>query len=243
MAHGDQDNETPASPFSSTRFQLSALFLLIVLIAGIAIALFHGGNGTAKGPKQVIVSTNSPTGTSPTSSTGPCSLPTGSQQVPSNSPPTGVSWQVVGSMSAPESPTLGPQHVLNGLDVCFAHSPSGAVLSAINLWAEGTNHAISHAALFHARAVGAPASIPTSGYLDSGGSVQLAGYQITSYSPSQANVEVVIRGSQGALLSILTPLVWSDDDWKYVFPAGGMPAMDKLPGTTVGAPYVSWSDF
>ncbi len=82
MAHGDQDNETPASPFSSTRFQLSALFLLIVLIAGIAIALFHGGNGPAKSQKQVIVSAN----TSTTSSTGPCSLPAGSQQVPSNSP-------------------------------------------------------------------------------------------------------------------------------------------------------------
>ena len=69
MAH-DQDDETPASPFSSTGFQLSALFLLVLLVAGIAIAIFHGGNGTAKGSrKQVIVTANSPSGTSTTSTT------------------------------------------------------------------------------------------------------------------------------------------------------------------------------
>ncbi|MGO9957441.1 MAG: hypothetical protein ACLP50_15975 [Solirubrobacteraceae bacterium] len=243
MAH-DQDDETPASPFSSTGFQLSVLFLLVLVVAGIAIALFHGGNGTAKGnQKQVIVSTNSATGTLTTSSTGPCSLQAGSQQVPSGSPPAGVTWSVVGSMSVPQSPTLGPQHVVNGVDVCFAHNPSGALLAAMNLWAEGTNRAISHAALFQARAVGAPASIPTSGYVNSGGPVQLAGYQITSYSPSQANVEVVLQGAQDALISVLTPLVWKGDDWKYVFPTEGVPAMEKLPGTTLGAPYVSWSNF
>ena len=35
-------------------------------------------------------------------------------------------------------------------------------------------------------------------------------------------------------------MVWQGDDWKYVFPAGGMPAYQLLPDLTG---YVPWTDF
>ncbi len=247
MATREHDNDQPASPWSSTSVQLATLFVLMLLVVGIAIAIFHHGAS----PKTAV--TNHPKGgaqTSPVGTTtsaaanpGSCSLPAGNQGVPSTSPPTGVTWAVVGSMSAPASATLGPQHEVHGVDVCFAHSPSGALLAAIDLWAEGSNQAVSPAVLFQTRAVGAPASLGNDSHLDSNGPVQLAGYQITSYSLSDANIEVVLQGPQGALLSVLTPLVWAHGDWKYIFPAGGVPDMERLAGTTLGAPYVPWSRF
>ncbi len=245
MAHRDQDNETPASPFSSTRFQLSALFLLIVLIAGIAIALFHGGNGTAKSQKQVIVSAN----TSTTSSTGPCSLPAGSQQVPSNSPPAGVSWQVVGSMSVPRSGALGPQHAEDGLNVCFAHSPTGALLAAMNYYAEGTSSTVTARQLAEQLMVNVPqAALAQSGHgapgeLDAGGPVQIAGYKFDSYSPSEATYDIVIQGPKGALASVTTTMIWNGQDWRYSWPTGGDPSMEVLQERTLTAPYVVWSAF
>jgi hypothetical protein len=250
MAH-DQNDETPASPFSSTGFQLSALFLLVLLVAGIAIAIFHGGNGTAKGSrKQVIVSANSPSGTSTTNtSAGPCSLPAGSQQVPSGSPPAGVTWNVVGSMSVPQSGALGPQHTQDGLNVCFAHNPTGALLAAMNYYAEGTSTTVTARQLAEQLMVNVPrAALAQSGNgapgaLDAGGPVQIAGYKFASYSASQATYDVVIQGPKGALASVTTTMIWTGQDWRYSWPTGGDPSMEVLQERTLTAPYVVWSAF
>ncbi len=250
MAH--QDDETPASPFSSTGFQLSALFLLVLVVAGIAIAIFHGGNGTAKRKqKQVIVSANSSTGTSTTSTTGPCSLPAGSKQVPSGSPPAGVSWEVVGSMSVPQSAALGPQHTADGLNVCFAHNPTGALLAAMNYYAEGTSTTVTARQLAEQLSVNVPKALlaqsgnGASGELEqaAGGPVQIAGYKFDSYSPSQATYDVVIQGPKGALESITTTMIWTGQDWRYSWPTGGDPSMEVLQERTLTAPYVVWSAF
>ncbi len=243
MAH-DQDDETPASPFSSTGFQLSALFLLVLVVAGIAIAIFHGGNGTAKGSrKHVIVTANSPSGTSTANTTrGPCSLPAGSQQVPSGSPPAGVTWNAVGSMSAPQSAALGPQRVENGINVCFAHNPSGALVAAMNLIAEGTT-AISERQVFDALSINVPSAVTTEPAIDDSGSgVQIVGYKYDSYSSENAAVDVVVRGPQGGLRADQMTMLWTGDDWKYVFPPSG-PVYSDLDGAQVEAPYVSWSGF
>ncbi len=251
MAH-EQHDETPASPFSSTGFQLSALFLLILLVAGIAIAIFHGGNGTTKANhKQVIVTANSPTATSTTSTTGPCSLPAGSQQVPSGSPPAGVTWNVVGSMSVPQSGPLGPQHTQDGVNVCFAHNPNGALLAAINYYAEGTSATVTGRQLAEQLMVNVPKALlaqsgnGASGELEqaAGGPVQIAGYKFDSYSAPQATYDVVIQGPKGALESITTTMIWTGQDWRYSWPTGGDPSMEVLQERTLTAPYVAWSAF
>ncbi len=243
MAH-EQHDETPASPFSSTGFQVSALFLLVLVVAGIAIAIFHGGNGTAKGNhKQVIVTANSATGTSTTSSTGPCSLPAGSQQVPSETPPIGVTWEQVGAMSAPQSTTLGPQHVENGINVCFADNPAGALLAALDIWAEATG-SVNTQVLWKQRAIDVPQGISNeAGALDSHGSFQIAGYKYVSYSPASAQLVVVLESPKETLLAIQMPMRWVDDDWRFVYPTSGGPVMEQLPSTTLSAPYVQWSEF
>jgi len=65
-----------------------------------------------------------------------CGLPAGAQTVPTVAPL--ARWELVGSMAAPAAPaSIGPQRVLSGVRVCFAHSPLGALYAAVSLWAEG----------------------------------------------------------------------------------------------------------
>ena len=128
---------------------------------------------------------------------------------------------------------------LNGpWETCFARDPAGALLAAMNLWAEGT--AVPPSELFQRLAVGAPANLGSSAQLDAGGPVQFAGYRYDSYTPSEAQVAIVFRGPEGKLLAVVTSMVWRDGDWKYLFPADGVPAMQVI-GDLTG--YVQWSSF
>ncbi len=183
------------------------------------------------------------------STTGPCSLPAGSQQVPSGSPPAGVTWNVVGSMSVPQSGSLGPQHTQDGVNVCFAHSPSGALLAAMNYYAEGTSATVTGRQLAEELMVNVPQAAlaqsgnGASGELDAGGPVQIAGYKLDSYSPSQATYDIVIQGPKGALESITTTMIWTGQDWRYSWPTDNDPSMEVLQEQTLTAPYVVWSAF
>ena len=108
----------------------------------------------------------------------------------------------------------------------------------MNLWAEGT--AVPAGELFQRLAVGAPKNLGSNAQLDSDGPVQFAGYGYDSYTPSQAQVQVVFQGPEGKLLAVVTSMVWREGDWRYAFPLGGTPAMQVV---TDLSGYVAWSSF
>ena len=93
MATREHDDDQPASPWSRTSVQLSTLFVLMLLVVGIAIAIFHHGSSTPtpvtlrdlSGRRTVARRDDDRAAANP----GPCSLPAGNQQVPSHSPPRG----------------------------------------------------------------------------------------------------------------------------------------------------------
>ena len=96
MATREHDNDQPASPWSRTSVQLSALFVLMLLVVGIAIAIFHHGSQHAhagNAPATSQAGTPPATTTTAAAATGPCSLPAGDQQVPSASFPQRTDWQ------------------------------------------------------------------------------------------------------------------------------------------------------
>ena len=243
MATREHDDQ-PGSPWSSTSVQLSTLFVLMLLVVGIAIAIFHHAPKTAttNHPKSAQTS---PAGTTTSAAANPgmCSLAPGSQEVPSTTPPGGVTWEQVGAMSAPQSATLGPQHVENGINVCFAHNPSGALLAGLDIWAEATG-SVNTQVLWKQRAIDVPQGIGNeAGALDSHGSFQIIGYKYMSYSPATAQLVVVLESPTGTLLAVQMPMRWVDDDWRFVYPTSGGPVMEQLPSTTLSAPYVQWSEF
>ncbi len=246
MATGEHDNDQPASPWSRTSVQLSTLFVLMLLVVGISIAIFHHGaspkTATSNHPKGAQTSPAGTT-TSAAANSGQCSLPTGSQEVPSASPPSGVTWQEVGAMSAPQSSDLGPQHVENGINICFAHNPAGALVAALDIWAEATGN-ISTKRLWDERAIDVPSGVANeTGVLDGQGSFQIAGYKYVSYSADTAQLVVVLQTPKITLLAIQMPMQWVDNDWKFVYPASGGPVMQVLSDETLSSPYVPWSEF
>ena len=245
MSTGENDNQPSGSPWSSTTVQLSTLFILVLLVVGIAIAIFHHGSRHAQAgnpPATSYAGARPTTRTTSAAATGPCSLATGDQQVPSASYPQGVTWQAVGSMSVPQSSALGPQHVRSGIHICFAHNPSGALLAAMNLLAEGSTN-ISEREVFDQLAINVPSAVTTRpAYQDFQSGVQIAGYKYDSYTPTSALLEVALRHAEGGLSAVQMPMRWTGNDWKYVFPPGG-PVSSTLNGAQVEPPYVAWSAF
>jgi hypothetical protein len=215
---------------------ISGAFLLALILAGVLVAVTGGGSHTTHTTSQ-----NQAPGTStstPANSTA-CTLPAGSQAIPSSSPPTGTHWATVGSMQVPQAPNVyGPQRTHGVFNTCFAHNPSGALLAALNLWAETT--AADPSQVFQKLAVGAPKNLGNNARLDASGPVQFAGYRYDSYTPTQATIAVVIKGAQGRLVAAVTPMRWVATDWRYVFPPNGTPSLQVISDLTG---YVQWSAF
>jgi hypothetical protein len=232
------------SPWSRPAVLLSGAFILALIIVGVIVAVTSGGGShkthtVAQQPPTSTTTSASTASSSTTSSSTSCSLPAGSQSIPSASPPAGTQWATVGSMQVPQAPqTYGPERASGAFNTCFAHSPSGALLAAINLWGEGT--AASPSSVMKKLAVGAPQNLGNGDRLDAGGSIQLAGYKFGSYSPRGTSISVVLKGPKGALLSVVTSMVWNGTDWKYKFPAKGDPSFQLVQDLTG---YVEWSDF
>jgi len=227
------------SPWSRPSVLLSGAFLLALVLFGVIVTVIgaDSGRGPAHTPTTRTTAAR-PAAPSTPVSTGACSLSAGAQTVPTTSPPP-ARWATVGSMQVPQNPTMyGPERSHGPWQTCFAHNPSGALLAAMNLWAEGT--AVPPGELFARLAVGAPKDLGSNEQLDSGGPIQFAGYRYDSYTRSDAQVAIVFQGPEGKLLAVVTSMVWRDGDWKYLFPAAGTPAMQVISDLTG---YVPWSSF
>jgi hypothetical protein len=242
-----QDPGDRRSPWTRPGFLTAAALLGALVILAIILVATSGGGTTHTTQTQAsnpatTASTASPTTTTSTAAANPtaCNLSPGRQSIPSASPPAGTSWQQVGSMSTPQAPSsLGPQRDQSGYATCFAHSPAGALLAAFNFWAQGTAHPSGD--VYRHLAVNVPAqALNTSSRLDDQGTVQFAAYKYQSYTPSIASLVVVIQSNQGGLEALGTTMQWTGSDWRYAFPSGGVPAIQRLSGLTG---YVTWSAF
>lgn len=70
------------------------------------------------------------------------------------------------------------------------------------------------------------------------GSVQIAGFQIDSYTEEAAVIRLGIRGSNGVNLNYPVPLEWHEGDWKLVVPPTGDTGVREVPDLT---DFISWS--
>ncbi len=175
-----------------------------------------------------------------------CSLAAGSQAVPTAAPVSG--WALVGSMAAPSAPSrFGPQRSRDGVWVCFAHSPTGALFAAASFWAEAT--AVPQTVLYGrlaadtaARAVAvAQAQGSTQRLQDidgDPGTVSIAGFAYTAYTPAEADVSIVLAGPGGELVSLPCSMLWQDGDWRLVIPPSQQLASAAV---TSMDDFVSWA--
>lgn len=210
---------------------VSAGVLAVLVVAGGAALIFAGGESAPRPGSTALSSVR-------VSSSG-CSLPAGSQDVSSVelSPPAIVGWHQVGNMEVPQaSATLGPEHESGGWFYCYQHSPGGALVAAIDVWASGTGASATEVARHLAvnvtsRALGSDELPP---------GLSLAGYQYMSYAPREAVIEVVFDVYDKGDVEVTTPMVWvaSLGDWRLEVPASGSISSSVVDPSLAG--YVVW---
>ena len=234
------------SPFAQRGFVVSAAMIGALLLFAAFVAIDANGSHHARASAGSVsagaaTAASSAAPSSPGENPNGCSLPAGAQTVPSATPVN--SWVLVGSMAAPSSPrTVGPQRTVGRFRVCFAHSPLGALYAAAGFWAAGTADqagvVYAHLAAETPSRAGAIAiSRGDTSRLDSGGRVQIAGFQFTSYDGTTADLSLVLQSASGGLVSVACTMIWQRGDWRYVIPPDGAPAAGEVQ-SLVG--YVPW---
>lgn len=156
-------------------------------------------------------------------------------------------WSLVGTVAAPEVDGAGPLVVdPDGYRHCYARTPTGALVAALNLGAMGSDPALAQRiaqdglvpGALRDRLLSTPAA--SSG---SGGSAQFAGFRMVSYDGATAVVDVGMRAANGGYGSIMAELVWHEGDWRYSVRGEG--AGQELAVTYSWPPsltgYIPWS--
>ncbi len=239
------------SPFAAHGFVLSAGVIGLVAILGVAVVLTGGGSSRATASRAAIT-TSAAHGAQGSRAVAvarvpggsECGLSAGSQTVPTTAP-IPANWTLVGSMAVPNSPrTFGPGRSVDGFRECFAHSPTGALFALVNFWAAGTAFPASDvyahlAADTPTRAQAVQFSAGDQSRLSDSGQVQIAGFDFSSYSSSDANISVVLQGTGGNLITVACTMLWQAGDWRYEIPPSGAPAAGAIQSLDG---YVPWSD-
>ena len=81
------------------------------------------------------------------------------------------------------------------------------------------------------------AAIPPS---NTGGSVQIVGFRVSSYTADEATIDIAFRSNTNQLLSFPAPVQWVDGDWKAVVTDEGKSPYQAAQLQSLGG-YVLWS--
>jgi hypothetical protein len=246
MSETTPDNNE-RNPFTRPGFILSAA-LIVALIAAVAVIAF-----LPRGDEEPDAGTTAPSNNAPSSPATPteeeadesiCGLPASEETALGAAPES--DWELIGTMAVPTAPeTHGPGVVTDdGFRSCFAHSPTGALYAAANLWAEGfygdatrlytelTADSTARDELLEQMEAGSNLGS------DNAPKLQIQGFQISRYDGETAVVDLGVRTEQGAFGSLPTPMRWEDGDWKLVIPETGNPGIQQLADLN---DYIPWS--
>lgn len=236
--------QSPASapesnPFTKPGFILSAVLVVTLLAAGVVIFLLPPKDDSAQSaPVPTTGSSSSSVTPSPSTSADDnnvrresvCGLPLTDELALGTAPTS--NWELVDRMATPTDPgTFGPGITEeSGFRSCFANSPAGALYAAMNITALGSSGSpevmMKMVDQLFIPGTGRDAAIKdTSTAVDSSGTadIQVRGFVIRSYTPSEANIDLAFETDEGALARVSMSLRWMDGDWKV------QPADDGAP--------------
>ncbi|MFJ5699936.1 hypothetical protein [Arthrobacter sp. NPDC093139] len=222
------ESTTASNPFTKPGFIIAAALVVALIAATVIIFLLPKGQGNAQpAPAPAETSGSATVSPSPSAEVGKsvCGLPSSSETALGSAPET--TWELVGTMAAPTDPKIGPGKIDDqGIRSCFAHTPTGALYAAVNLWALGSDPSKEQAIAEHLAAKGpgrdAGMKAPQTAAPASSVKVQIAGFNV-SYTANKAVVELAFKANTGALASVRTTLLWQDGDWKGVVADNGAP--------------------
>lgn len=154
-----------------------------------------------------------------------CGITDTSQKLPTTTP-KGIDWIVWRKAALPRSTTAGPLEIDNstGVTGCYADTPVGAVMAAVNISYRATLTAPDTTIVDEQVADGpykqklhnlaaqyqAPDSFP-----------QLAGFRFISYSKQYATISIAI-GNENGYATSQTQVAWQGGTWKMVATANDL---------------------
>ncbi|GAA2110913.1 hypothetical protein [Streptomyces synnematoformans] len=217
-----QDEPSP-SPWTRPWFIASVGFMGVVVL--MLVVVLVAGDGNDDGGDQAAPSPAPSTSASrPDAGDGEgCPELEESDEVPDGPPP--ANWDLFRTVALPVSKEAGPAVIDGDVARCYAHSPTGALMAAVQI---GTRYTLAEDwqtvmeeqtygdakdQLIEARSeleATAPPPAPAPGELG-----QIAAFDITTYSPDTAVVQLVTRFVDGSLQASTATLRWMDGDWRY----------------------------
>jgi hypothetical protein len=180
-------------------------------------------------PSQHRVSrvVTTPTVVLPTSKGSPTAL---DESVP-DSPPNGITWQIVDTVALPFSDSAGPSQVTDGIPLGFAHTPTGALVALVQIdfrhliepkFVAVTTADVANTAgraeflrLVKAGRLANPAHPAPGTYL------QLAGFEFVSYTSSNAVIQLLTARTDGTYQVSTLNVAWDGTDWQLVLQPNG----------------------
>ncbi|MCM6761265.1 hypothetical protein NB037_02425 [Rathayibacter sp. ZW T2_19] len=232
------------NPFTRRGLIFGTIIVGILVLAGILVAVTSLGGGDGQNtPVASATPTASATTEIQADAASVCELPGYDESGTLTAAPV-TEWTIVGTMAAPSSDTAGPGVIEDdGLRSCYAHTVEGALFSVANLWAMGTDGRLADPVLDRQTAPGAgrdaaiAADIPQS---NTGGSVQIVGFRVSSYTADEATIDIAFRSNANQLLSFPAPVQWVDGDWKSVLTDDGQPPFRPSALQNLGG-YIPWT--
>ncbi|MEU9731292.1 hypothetical protein [Streptomyces sp. NPDC048002] len=243
--------EEPEPYWKQRSWQWSAGFLAVVLVLGGIVALTSGRDTGAdpvraseSGPLSgdTALRDGRPSGCS-TDDSGGDALP--------EAPPEDIRWRTLGVTRVPFSASAGPVRTTGDLHWCFARTPLGAVLAAHVIpsqmsgsgWRDVTEQQVVAGAgrdmfVFQRSTV---QDIDSGERTGDTAVASYAGFTVTSYRRTTANVKLLLRTTQGYSATTIA-LRWSGGDWKVVPGGDGSlhSPVTAVQGNTSG--YTLWGD-
>lgn len=143
-----------------------------------------------------------------------CDVPDDDQDYPTKAPET--DWQLYENVaSVPTSEKYGPTKKDGAFWQCYAHSPKGALFASFGLSQAFTTGKVYDAAI---DTPGAQDIFEENSEVQDteGAAVEVAGFQIESYSDDEATIELLVN-INGELGTVPMELAWDDTagDWRW----------------------------
>jgi hypothetical protein len=243
MAYEVDYASKPRSPWTRPGTIAAAVFLALVVIAGVLVAL-TGGNDDPPPPGPVAAPTTQPVdaGTSTPTKALPTAIPT--------TAPKDVTWELVGAQPVPVSRSAGPRQVSGGVASGYAHTPEGALIAAVQISTRSSIYVgrASWEPTITRQMIDSPdreALLRWSAQYDPPPRVEvgdlsaLGGYRFVSYTPDATIIALALRSSGGRWGLMTYTLRWSSGDWRMEPPPGGeWASVQTLPNTLPAI--VSW---
>jgi hypothetical protein len=159
-------------------------------------------------------------------------------------PPPDLRWKSIGPVLVPTSATEGPASYHGPIWTCYAHTPMGAVLAAYDIFAGLASP--------DWRTVADNEVVPGQGqqaFIQAGekqtyqapapGEIAPAvGFEVVSYTPQQATIEVLADAGENYQADERT-VTWTDGDWKMVLTPDGTSGPDTQLVTSADG-FVLW---